>query len=174
MASLDGRIRADVMIATMSKALGSYGGFVVTSKEIGDLLVNRARSFIYSTAPAPACIGAALAALDILSETSSGDPGAELISRAAEFRRKLIAGGIDTSPSCSQIVPVRVGDNELALKLAERLIADGIWAVAVRPPTVPAGSARLRLAVTLAHSSEDLAHTARAVIGQCRQLGVIS
>jgi len=174
MSSLDGQIRADVMIATMSKALGSYGGFVATSSEIRDLLINKARSFIYSTAPAPPCIAAALSALDILNEDPSDQLGAELLTRATEFRRMLTAGGIDTSPSCSQIVPVRVGGNELALKLAELLRADGIWTVAVRPPTVPAGSARLRLAVTLAHSDEDLARTARAVITHCRQLGIIS
>ena len=143
-----------VAMGTLSKALGAYGGFIAGSETLKRWLVNRARSFIFSTGLPPPAAGAVLGALDVL-EKNPG-LGADLLSRANLFRQRLKAAGFNTGGSVSQIVPVIIGDNQKTLALARRLRSHGILAAAIRPPTVPAGTARLRLSVTLAHTQEDL------------------
>ena len=167
------RIEEDVQISmgTLSKALGGYGGFIACSGPLRELLVNRARAFIYTTAPPPASLGAALGALDVV-EKEPG-LGAKLLARAARFRDRLRTAGLDPLRSESQIVPVLVGDNEKALALAARLRDEGILAAAIRPPTVPEGTARLRLSVTLAHGEEDLDRAAEAIIRAAQAEGVL-
>lgn len=163
----------DVPIAmgTLSKALGGYGGFIAGSETLRALLIQQARAFIYTTAPPPATIGAALGALDVL----EADPalGARLLARAHGFRNALQAAGLDTMNSASQIIPLRVGDSGQALALAARLETQGILAVAIRPPTVPPGSARLRLSVTLALEPDTLERAATTIADAARALGVI-
>jgi 8-amino-7-oxononanoate synthase len=154
----------DVSMATLSKALGSYGGFVACSVAMRELLINRARAFIYTTAPPPAVIGASLGALDVLARNPG--LGAELLARAAFFRDQLTAAGLDTGASKSQIVPVIVGDSSKALSLSARLRKAGIIGAAIRPPTVPPGTARIRFSVTLAHSKDDLKKAVEIVTGQ--------
>ena len=154
-------IRPDVLVGTLSKALGSQGGFVATSEPIRRLLINRARSFIYSTGLAPGCAGSALAAIGIVREEP--DLGTELLARAAHFRRALQVAGLSPLPSISPILPVVVGDNERVLRITARLWERGILAAGVRPPTVPDGTARLRLSVTLAHTREDLEFSASEI-----------
>lgn len=154
----------NVSMGTLSKALGGYGGFVATSLPIHDLLVNRARSLIYTTAPPPPMVGAAMAALDILEQ----DPGRgnTLLGNASGFRDALTDRGLDTGHSQSQIIPLLVGDSAKALALSARLRKRDILATAIRPPTVPAGTARIRLSVTIAHSADDLA-AAADIIADC-------
>jgi 7-keto-8-aminopelargonate synthetase-like enzyme len=151
----------DVIVGTLSKSLGGYGGFAACSAAMRELLVNRARSFIYSTALPPACAASAIAAIDVL----AGQPqmGTELLSRAKAFREDLAARGLKLGPSACQIVPVMVGANDKALAMADRLRERRILVTAIRPPTVPAGTARLRLSVTLAHTPADLAAAAAAM-----------
>ncbi len=163
-----GRVReldleSDVNLAmgTLSKALGGYGGFVACSAIMRDWLVNRARAFIYTTAPPPAALGAALGALNVLEQEPGR--GAELLRRAERFRESLRAGGLETQHSASPIIPVMIGDNERALRIAARLRAAGILVVAIRPPTVPPGTARLRFSVTLAHQDGELAWAADTI-----------
>ena len=163
-------VRPDVVVGTLSKALGSYGGFAACSAAVRELLINRARSFIYSTGLPPACVGAAMGALDVLG--GSDELGQTLLNRARSFRRALAEAGLNVGPSESQIVPILVGNNEKALAISRRLEAEGILAVAVRPPTVPQGTARLRLSVTLAHEPADLARAAEKIIAAARELGV--
>ena len=158
---------ATVIVATMSKALGGYGGFAACSGETRHWLINRARSFIYSTGLPPACMGSALAAIDAIK--NQPNLGADLLDRAAYFRDKLSKAGLNVAPSDSQIVPVILGDNATALAASKILAAQGILATAVRPPTVPKGTARLRLSVTLAHTREDLAHAAEQIVAACRK-----
>jgi 8-amino-7-oxononanoate synthase len=154
---------ADLTVGTLGKALGSHGGFVVCSAAMREYLVNRARSFIYSTALPPASVAAALAALErITHDEAMGD---RLLDRARTFHRQLTEEGLRVAPFCSQILPVHVDDNQRAVALAERLRAAGLLVTAIRPPTVPTGTARIRLSVTLAHSPEDLAWAA-ATIGR--------
>ncbi len=163
--------RVNVCMGTLSKALGGYGGFVACSGNLRRWLINRARAFIYTTAPPPSAVGAALAALKILER----EPhlGRELLSRADRFRTQLKEAGFNTLNSSSQIIPVLVGENAAALRLAARLREQGILAAAIRPPTVPPGTARLRLSVTLAHTEEDLAHTAAALKATALQEGIL-
>jgi len=148
-------------MGTLSKALGSYGGFVACSEAMRDLLVNRARSFIYSTGLPPAAVGAAVGALDVIAKTP--DLGAELLARSAELRCRLQAKGLGAAASSSQIVPIIVGPNDRLMRIDRRLRKAGVIAAAIRPPTVPVGTARLRLSVTLAHGRDDLARTAEVL-----------
>jgi 8-amino-7-oxononanoate synthase len=162
--------RPDFVVGTLSKALGSYGGFVATSPQWRDWLINRARPFIYSTALPPACLAAALAAIGII-EAEPG-MGEELLGRARRLAALLAERGIAVPGSIvSPILPVKVGDNHRALALAEALRGRGVLAVAVRPPTVPEGTARLRLSVTLAHGEADLRAAADAVADALAETG---
>lgn len=161
----------NVSMGTLSKALGGYGGFVACSADMRGMLINRARGFIYTTALPPACVGAALAALDLLeSEPGMGDM---LLQKAGRFREQLASAGFNTLDSASQIIPVVVGSSENALSLSRRLDAEGILTIAIRPPTVPQGSARLRLSVTAAHTDEDLEKVREALIRCGMHEGVV-
>ena len=164
-ARLEGTI--SVSMGTLSKALGSQGGFAACSAEMRSLLINEGRGFIYSTALAPAAAGAALGALDVLDEHP--DLGCRLLAHAAVLRGRLQEAGLDTGNSASQIVPVLVGDARRAVRVAERLREAGVLAVAIRPPTVPEGASRLRLSVSLGHDEADLARLAGEVIDAVRR-----
>ena len=163
-------VRADVVVGTLGKALGSVGGFVACDARLREYLVNRARSFVFATALPPPSAGAALGALDRL----GSDPGLgdALLGRARAFHGALAARGLSLPPFASQILPVHVGGNAEALALASRLRAEGLLVTAVRPPTVPAGTARLRLSVTLAHGPGTLAAAADLVAGAAREAGI--
>ena len=167
------RLEDQVCLAmgTLSKALGSYGGFVACSEIMRHFLLNRARSLIFSTSLPPAVIGAALGSLSYIERHPA--LGASLLERAARFREKLQAAGFQTGKSISQIIPLLVGDNQKALGFSKRLKEHGILAVAIRPPTVPAGTARLRLSVTLDHSLEDLDRALTILIQDARKEGVL-
>ncbi len=158
--ALPSQAAPDLVLGTLGKALGSFGGFAAGSRLLRELLVNRARSFIYSTALPPASAAAALAAVEIVSREPG--LGADLLQRAAALSSALCAEGFQV-PAASQILPVPVGDNRRALQLAAKLEAQGVLAVAIRPPTVPEGTARLRLSVTLAHGAEDVSFAARSI-----------
>ena len=159
-------------MGTLSKALGGYGGFVACSGEMRRWLIHKARSFIYSTALPPAMVGAAIGAMQWLRDNPGA--GGQLLARAALFRSRLRELGLDTGFSESQIIPVMVGDNECAVRLHRRLVEQGVLAVAIRPPTVPHGTARLRLSVSLEHSPEVLNHVAGITAEAARLEGVIS
>jgi 8-amino-7-oxononanoate synthase len=156
--------KVNVSMGTLSKALGGYGGFIACSPALRELLVNRARAFIYTTGLPPAVVGTALGALAVIQKAAN--PGVELLRRAATFRKRLQGAGLDTLSSESQIIPVLIGDNAKTLAIARRLKSKGILAVAIRPPTVPEGTARLRLSVTLDHSDQDLEWAAGEIIAE--------
>lgn len=159
----------NVSMGTLSKALGGYGGYVAGSDALCRLLVNRARAFIYTTGLPPASIGSALGALKMIKEAEG--LGARLLNNAAMFRQALQEAGLNTGNSASQIIPVLIGDNRAALAVAQNLRAKGILTIAIRPPTVPKGTARLRLSVTLAHTPEDLRWAADQIITAVREQG---
>ncbi|MCG8563415.1 MAG: aminotransferase class I/II-fold pyridoxal phosphate-dependent enzyme, partial [Hyphomicrobiales bacterium] len=145
---------ADIVIGTFSKALGSYGAFVACSETVRDFLVNACTGLIYSTALPPAVLGAMDAALDLLPAL---EPERQKVAAlAARFRAAAQARGYDTGASGTQIVPLIVGEAAAALDLSQRLREAGVWATAIRPPTVPKGTARLRLAFSAAHGEDDL------------------
>ena len=140
---------ADIVIGTMSKAFGSFGGFVAASATVRDYLVNRCGGLIYSTALPPPVLGAIDAALDLVPGMEA--ERAQVASLAERFRTGANAAGLATGASTTQIVPVILGSAEAALATSRRLREAGLWVTSIRPPTVPAGTARLRLAFTAAH-----------------------
>lgn len=145
---------ADFAIGTFSKALGGFGGYVACSETVRDYLVNRCSGLIYSTALPPPVLGAMDAALDLL--PAMDRERAHVASLAARFRDGAYALGLDTGGSSTQIVPVILGTPEAALRMSGELRRGGFWGAAIRPPTVPNGTARLRLAFTAAHQDSDI------------------
>ena len=144
----------DIVVATMSKALGTAGGVVAAKKVVIDLLINKARSFIYTTAPTVANCAGALAAVEILRTEPSRR---EKLKRNAEYlRSKLNQLGINTGLSRSHIIPVIIGGEKDTLTVAGKLYEMGFFIPAIRPPTVPAGTARLRVSVQSEHSKEQM------------------
>jgi 8-amino-7-oxononanoate synthase len=146
--------RAIVQMGTLSKALGGMGGFVAGSRDLIEYLVNRARPFIYTTALPPAMAAAAAAALDVI----EAEP--ERRARLWSLRERLHEGvrriGFDTLDSRSPIIPLLVGDADQALALSDQLLAHGVYAPAIRPPTVPAGTSRIRMSVTAGHTPAQI------------------
>jgi 8-amino-7-oxononanoate synthase len=154
------RGRVPIIMGTLSKALGSVGGFVAGSRRLIDYLRNRARTFIFDTAPAPSAVGAALAALRI---SRVDEPRREWLRRLTTvLREELERMGYEVLPSDSAILAIMVGGNETALRLASALRDYGVWVPAIRPPAVPRGTARLRVAVMATHTE---AHLERALDG---------
>lgn len=151
-----------VSMGTMSKAMAGYGGYIACSENLRKLLVHSSRAFIYTTAPPPAVIGAALGALDVFE--ASPRLGYILQANAEYFRSMLHEAGLETMESQSQIIPIIIGDNEKAVAISQKLRDENIIAPAIRPPTVPAGSARLRVSITLAHLVDDLERAAKTII----------
>ena len=145
---------AAIVIGTFSKALGGFGGYVACSETVRDYLVNRCGGVIYSTALPPPVLGAIDAALDLVPFMDA--ERARVASLAMRFRAGASAINLDTGASTTQIVPVILGSPEAAVAMSGRLRQTGFWAVAIRPPTVPTGTARLRLAFTAAHEESDI------------------
>jgi 8-amino-7-oxononanoate synthase len=154
-----GRIEADVIVGTLSKALGSYGAFIGCDRETRALLVNRARPIIYSTALPPAAVGAARAALEIVRT----EP--QRLERLRANARALRAG-LGAPPSDMPIVPLIVGDPDAAMAVTAQALEQGVFAQAIRPPTVPEGTSRLRLVARADHEPDELA-AAGAMLAAC-------
>jgi glycine C-acetyltransferase len=167
-AGLSGEV--DVVVGTLGKTLGSYGAYVCASAEIVELLINVARPFIFSTGLPPPAVGAGIAALAML----DGQPGMveHLQRNAATLREALIEQGLDAGPSRTQIIPVVVGDAEQAMALCERALEGRVFAQAIRPPTVPQGTSRLRLSVMANHRQDDLCAAARVIARAADELGI--
>lgn len=154
--------RIDVTLGTLSKALGCAGGFVVGSQTLIDFLRNRARSLIYSTALPPATVAAASAAVDFVMSDAGHERRDQLWRNVSEMKNGLSKLGIQNE-SRSPIIPVIIGDETAAVEVSRKLHDAGIFVPAIRFPTVPKGKARLRVTVTAAHSSQDVAEFLRAV-----------
>jgi 8-amino-7-oxononanoate synthase len=165
---LTGRI--EVHLGTFSKALGSLGGYVAGDRRLIDYLYNRSRSLIYSTALAPPVLGAIEAALAIV--VQEPERRRYLQEESEKFRRGLSQAGLDILGSETQIIPVLVGDNGRTLEFAARLRQQGLMAVALRPPTVPPGKARVRFSLSAAHSREDLARALKTIIATAGEMGL--
>ena len=160
----------DIHMGTFSKALGSQGGYVAGDRRLVDYLYNRARSFIYSTALAPPVLGAIDQALEVV--VREPERRRHLLDEAEKFRRSLLAAGLDILGSETQIIPVLVGDNARTLKFAAELRAQGLMAVALRPPTVPPGRARVRFSLSAAHGREDLTRARETIVATARAMGL--
>ena len=155
--------RIDVVMGTVGKALGGFGAYVAGSRALIDFLVNRCAGFIYSTALPPSVFGALDAALDLV-------PGmererAQVREHAERFRQAAKHRNLWTGASDTQIVPLLIGGNEATLQAQARLEEQGLLGIAIRPPTVPEGKARLRLSFSAGHSEADVATLCEALAG---------
>jgi 7-keto-8-aminopelargonate synthetase-like enzyme len=150
-----------VRVGTLSKTLGSLGGFVAASRGVVDLLVNRARSYIFSTAPTPAD---ALAALTVF-RSAEGDA---LTARLASLIDRLSEAGLVPPGHPSPIVPIVLGSEQAALEASASLLEQGLWVPAIRPPTVPVGTSRLRVTLSAAHTDGQVDRLLRALAAATR------
>ncbi len=167
-AGLEGEI--DVVIGTLGKALGSYGAYACASSEMVSYLVNTARSLIFSTAPGPPAVAGALAALELLQERPHRVQ--RLRANARALRRGLAAEGFPVSDCEMHIVPLVVGDERDAMHLCQAALEAGVFAQAIRPPTVAAGTARLRVTAMASHTGTELRMAAEIFGDTARRLGL--
>ncbi|MBT9163308.1 MAG: 8-amino-7-oxononanoate synthase/2-amino-3-ketobutyrate coenzyme A ligase [Chloroflexi bacterium] len=160
-----------VGISTLSKSLGSLGGFVTGSQELVEFLINTSRSFIFTTALPAGVVASALAALDLL----EADPSLPL--KVQENARYLRDGlnrlGYNTLNSQTQIIPAVIGDTALTLQMSHLLLNEGVLAAAIRPPTVSKGTCRIRTAVMATHTRQDLDFALGAFEEAGRRLAII-
>ncbi|AZG08420.1 8-amino-7-oxononanoate synthase [Pigmentiphaga sp. H8] len=156
-----GEGRVDLAMGTFSKALGGFGAYVAGSRQLCDYLVNTCSGFIYTTALPPPVLAAIDAALDLV--PGMDDERRRLAGLGDGLRRALADQGVETGASSTQIVPAIVGEAGAALALSDGLRARGLLAVAIRPPTVPMGTSRLRIALSAAHDEADVARLARTI-----------
>ncbi len=166
---LTGKI--DVIMGTLGKALGGFGAFAAGSRKLVDFLINRSRMLIFTTALPPEVCAGSLAALGILEQEP--ERIARLHQLSAGFRDRLKEAGLDLCGSVTPIVPVRIGPEEKTLAIARELWNEGIFAIAIRPPTVPEGTCRIRTTVMATHTEADLAGAAARIVAACRRHGVI-
>ena len=159
----------DVLIGTLSKALGAYGAFAACDHEMAQLLVNSARPFIFSTAPPPPAVAGALAALELLIEQPQRVD--KLQANADVLREELARERFEVAGSTTQIVPLVIGDAKQAMRICELAIEHGVFAQEIRPPTVPEGTSRLRLAVMASHSRAELREAAQVLGRAALQAG---
>jgi 8-amino-7-oxononanoate synthase len=151
---------ASLQMGTLSKAVGSYGGYLCCSRPVAELMRNRARSFVYTTGLPPAVVAASIAALDLI----TADP--ELCS-APLMRARQFCAALDLPAPQSAVVPLVLGAPEAALAASRALEERGYLVAAIRPPTVPDGTARLRFAFSAAHSEDEIRGLAEAVRDTC-------
>ena len=148
--------RVEIQMGTLGKALGAAGGYICGTRALVDLVMNRARSFIFSTAPVPAQVAAARAGVAVVQSPEGAQRRDRLWALVDHLKNGLIRSGWKLPAVRSAILPVRVGAELAAMKLAERLLAREVWVPAVRYPTVARGAARLRITVSAAHETADL------------------
>ena len=163
----------DIQMGTFGKALGSFGAYAAASREMVDYLVNRARSFIFSTSLPPAVLSASIAALDLVDAKEGAALRDRVRGNADTFRNALQRAGFSTMGSETQIIPLFVGGAEPAMEFSRELLDEGIFVQGIRPPTVPAGSCRLRCTVMATHTKEELSWAAEVMANVGRRLGLI-
>jgi glycine C-acetyltransferase/8-amino-7-oxononanoate synthase len=167
-AGLEGEV--DVLVGTLGKALGSYGAYACASAEVVRYLLNTARPLIFSTAPPPPAVAGALAALELLEQRPHRVQ--RLRSNARVLRRALAAEGFPVADGEVQIVPLIVGDGEAAMRLCQEAIERGVFAQAIRPPTVAPGSSRLRVTAIASHTHTELEMAAEVFGTAARRAGL--
>ncbi|RBP81763.1 8-amino-7-oxononanoate synthase [Marinomonas rhizomae] len=145
-----------ILVGTFGKSFGTAGAFVATSHDYAEYLTQFARPYVYTTAMSPAIAGATLASLQLVQSVEGQERRERLARHIAYFRKRVQTLPVTLMPSNTAIQPIVVGDSKAAIKISERLKDLGIWCTAIRPPTVPVGSARLRITLSAAHSDEDL------------------
>jgi glycine C-acetyltransferase/8-amino-7-oxononanoate synthase len=164
-AGLEGEI--DVLVGTLGKALGSYGAYVCATETMVRYLINSARPLIFSTAPAPPAVAGALAALELLQTRPHRVTRLQLVSRT--LRQALADEGFAVPDGDQPIIPLILGEERTATRMCQDALERGVFAQAIRPPTVPAGTSRLRLTVMASHTERELRQAARALAQAARQ-----
>jgi 8-amino-7-oxononanoate synthase len=167
-AGLSGEV--DVIVGTLGKALGGYGAYVCCSDELARYLTNSARTLIFSTGPSPPSVAAALAALIVIQEEPRRIE--RVRHNAAVLRAGLVEEGFYIDEGETQIVPLVIGDSGQTLEVCERALRRGVFAQAIRPPTVPRGTSRLRLAAMATHRTAELRWAARQLAEAARECGL--
>jgi 8-amino-7-oxononanoate synthase len=158
----------DVLVGTLGKSLGLAGAFACGSHDVIELLLNRARSFVFSTAPPPALAAVIPEALQLLADANG--ERARVLGHADTLRAALVRLGFQVLPTTTPIIPVLFGDSQRAMQASTRLFELGVFAPGIRPPTVPAGTSRLRLVPTAAHTDAQIAHAIDAFTQLAREL----
>ena len=143
-----------IQMGTLSKAIGGLGGYVAGSTILIDYLINRARSFIFTTGLPPATLAGASAAIDVIRSTP--ELLQQLSANVLLLKNALLGRGFQLLPSQTQILPLILGSADVALQFAEVLLTHGVYAPAIRPPTIPEGTSRLRISVIASHTTKDL------------------
>ena len=163
--------RVPFHMGTLSKAVGSHGGFLVGTRDLVEYVINTARSFMFTTALPPAVAAASLAALTVIGREP--ERRARLWSNRQRFFDGLKALGCTLPRTASPILPVLIGDAASASKVAERLLTHGVYATAIRPPTVPDGTSRIRFTVTSEHTTDQLDEALHALRLVIRETGLV-
>lgn len=163
----------DVQMGTLGKGLGSFGAYAAGSPDLIDYLRNRARSFIFSTSLPPAVLAASIAAIELASSTEGAALREKLATNTRIFSRSLVDGGFDTLGSTTQIVPVLVGEAKETMEFSRRLLENGLFVQGIRPPTVPAGSCRLRCTLMASHDPDELGAAAATICSIGREMGIV-
>ncbi|MDY0301698.1 MAG: 8-amino-7-oxononanoate synthase [Trichlorobacter sp.] len=162
-----------LLMGTFGKALGSFGAYLATSHLIRDYLINRARPLIFSTSLPPSVLAASMAAIKLVRSDEGAQLRHKLTDNISFFRNSLSDQGFSIPHSPTPIIPLIIGDPELTMSFSAQLLEQKIWVQGIRPPTVPAGTSRLRCTVMASHSKTDL-QTAAVTIGNIgRKLGII-
>ena len=162
----------DIQMGTLGKGFGSFGAYAAASGTICDYLVNKSRSFIFSTSLPPAVLAASLAALELVDSPEGARLRAQLAANVALFKGRLAGYGFDLMGSETQIVPVFVGPAETTMEFSRKLLERGVFVQGIRPPTVPAGSCRLRCTIMATHTPEELTDAADKIALVGKRLGV--
>jgi 8-amino-7-oxononanoate synthase len=160
-----------IQMGTLSKSLAAEGGYVAGSQDLIAYLINKARSFIFSTALSPATVAAAQAALGELKATP--ELVSSLLGNAQYVREALTSAGVPVEGSVTPILPIKVGEAALAVEMVALLKEEGLLVSAIRPPTVAPGTSRLRLTVSAAHDRKELAQAVESIIAVSRKLKLI-
>ncbi|OGT99291.1 MAG: 8-amino-7-oxononanoate synthase [Geobacteraceae bacterium GWB2_52_12] len=163
----------DIQMGTFGKALGSFGAYAAVSAEMRDLLINRARSFIFSTSLPPSVLAASLAAVELVQMPEGDNLREQLRANTSFFRNSLAEAGFMIPDGSTQIVPIVVGSADKTMQFSEKLMASGIYAQGIRPPTVPAGTSRLRFTLMATHTRPDLVTAVEHICQIGQSLGVV-
>jgi 8-amino-7-oxononanoate synthase len=163
--------RVDIHMGTFSKAYGCYGAYVVGSKVLREYLINKARSFIFTTGLPPIILSCIVGAIEIVK--NEDDRRTQLQKNADYFRNGIQSIGFDTLGSETQIIPAVIGENEATVRFSKALLEKGIGGVAIRPPTVAEGMARIRFTVMATHREEDLTWALEQIKQIAREQGIL-
>ncbi len=160
----------DIHMGTFGKALGSFGAYVAGSRKLRELLINKARSFIFTTALPPSVIGSVIAGISILEMDNTRIK--TLNKNAGYFRNRLRREGFNILDTKTQIIPLIVGENGKAIQVSKFLMQNGIFALPIRPPTIPINTARVRFSITAVHSKEELGYTIEIIKKAGKKFGI--